>query len=85
MIGFVYILQSLKDDKQYVGSTINYKRRLKEHNDGLVKSTKNRRPFVLKYVLQYETIEKAAEMEKKFKRSHGTLSRELKNRGMAQW
>lgn len=82
MIGFVYILQSLKDGKQYIGSTINYGKRLKEHNDGHVNSTKNRRPFVLKYILEYGDIHKAAEMEKKFKRSHGALERELKLRGV---
>lgn len=84
MKGFVYILKSLKDNKQYIGSTINPKNRMKEHNDGFVTSTKNRRPFVLKYILEYENIEKAAEMENKFKRSHDRLNRELKKRGIAQ-
>lgn len=82
MIAFVYILQSLKDRKQYIGSTVDWKRRLKEHNNGFVKSTGSRRPFILKFILEYENIKKAAEMEKKFKRSHGALERELKLRGV---
>lgn len=85
MKGFVYILKSLKDNKQYIGSAIDVQKRLKEHNQGYVNSTKNRKPFVLKYSLEYETIAKASEMEKKFKRSHDALNRELKARGMAQW
>ena len=84
MKGFVYILRSLKDNNQYIGSTIDVQKRFKEHNIGFVKSTKIRRPFVIKYILQYESIKKAAEMEKKFKRSHGALNRELKLRGVVQ-
>lgn len=85
MKGFVYILKSLKDNKQYIGSSVNPHKRVNEHNNGFVKSTKDRKPFILKYVLEYETIAKAAEMEKRFKKSHDILSRELKIRGIAQW
>lgn len=85
MKGFVYILKSLKDNKQYIGSTVNVEKRIREHNNGFVKSTKNRRPLVLKYILEYRTIEEAAGMEKRFKRSHDVLARDLKIRGIAQW
>ena len=44
---FVYILKSLKDLKYYIGQTENFDNRLDQHNSGLVKSTKNRRPLVL--------------------------------------
>lgn len=84
MKGFVYIIKSLKDDKYYIGSTINWKKRLKEHNRGYVGSTKNRKPFVVEYILEYENISEASVAEKKFKRSHGALLRELKKRGLAQ-
>ena len=46
---YVYILKSLKDDKLYIGSTNDLKRRLSEHNNGLNRSTKARRPFELRY------------------------------------
>ncbi len=46
---YVYILKSLKDEKLYIGSTNNLRRRLSEHNDGLNRSTKARRPFEIRY------------------------------------
>lgn len=84
MKGFVYILKSIRDEKQYIGSTTNIQRRIKEHNAGLVTSTKKRKPFVLKYLLEYADIKQAALMEKKFKRSHDVLRRELIQRGLVQ-
>jgi putative endonuclease len=55
---FVYILQSLKDLKTYVGFTDNLERRFKEHNLGKVKSTKYRIPlkilFFEKYLISFE-------------------------------
>jgi putative endonuclease len=80
MKGFVYVLKSLKDSKSYIGSSLDPERRFAEHNKGLVKSTKSRRPFELKYILEYEDIKIASKIEKKFKRSSGTLDRELKQR-----
>jgi len=44
---YVYLLKSLKDGNYYIGQTENAKARLEYHNRGRVKSTKNRRPFVL--------------------------------------
>jgi putative endonuclease len=44
---YVYLLKSLKDNNYYIGQTNNIERRLKEHNNGKNKSTKNRRPLKL--------------------------------------
>ena len=44
---FVYILKSQKDNKYYIGQTDDVNIRLGLHNNGLVKSTKARRPFIL--------------------------------------
>lgn len=46
---YLYILKSQKDDKLYIGSTNDLRRRLAEHNNGLSQSTKGRRPFELRY------------------------------------
>jgi len=39
----------MKDKKFYAGSTKDLKLRFEQHNNGLVESTKNRRPFNLIY------------------------------------
>jgi len=43
----VYVLISLKGYKFYIGFSENTEQRLKDHNPGSNKSTKNRRPFKL--------------------------------------
>ena len=45
---FVYILQSLKDLGYYIGQSEDLDDRIKKHNKGLVKSTRSRKPFILK-------------------------------------
>jgi len=64
MKGFVYILKSIKDNKKYIGSTIDLKRRFHEHNHGLVESTRNRKPFILAAYRKFDTIEMASMYEK---------------------
>ncbi len=44
---YVYILRSSVDNRLYVGSTNDIKRRLTEHNSGKVDSTKPRMPLKL--------------------------------------
>jgi len=50
---YVYILQSIKDNKLYIGYSSNLKQRLAEHLRGTVTSTKGRRPMVLIYYEAY--------------------------------
>jgi len=59
---FVYVLQSLRDRKTYVGYTYELEQRLQKHNSGQVKSTKNRRPLRLLFTENFET-EKEAKKE----------------------
>ena len=59
---YVYFLRSRKDGKLYFGSTNDLRRRLLEHNDGLVPSTKSRRPFELRY---YEAFDKESDARKR--------------------
>ena len=44
---YTYTIFSLKDEKFYTGYTIDLKRRLQEHANGLSKATRFRRPFLL--------------------------------------
>ncbi len=47
MYFFVYTLQSIKDNKFYTGYSKNLKERIKQHSQGDVISTRNRRPLKL--------------------------------------
>lgn len=72
---FVYILQSLKDGKLYVGYTNNLKRRFFEHNRGLIKITKWRRPFKLIFYGAFLNQQDATAREKYFKSLYGSKER----------
>jgi putative endonuclease len=82
MNSFVYILLSLKDHKTYIGSTDNLKRRIKQHKEGKVFSTKNRLPIELIYDEKYKSLEEAGYVEKYYKTCAGRkkLKEKLKNK-----
>jgi putative endonuclease len=61
---FVYILQSLRDGKYYVGETKSVSERLNFHNRGLHRSTKHRIPFRLVLTEEYCTRADALWQEK---------------------
>ena len=64
---YVYILQSLKDSKYYVGSTSNVENRLQFHNAGLQRSTRSRIAFQLILIEEYTTKTESLKREKQFK------------------
>ncbi len=68
---FVYILKSQKDDGFYYGYTSNIETRLSFHNDGLVRSTKGRRPLKLHYFEEFSSKTEAIKREKFFKTIDG--------------
>ena len=68
---YVYILKSEMDNRYYIGSTENLEMRLKAHNRGSVKSTKNRRPLQLVWSEKYFTRAEAMKREKKIKSYKG--------------
>jgi len=77
---YVYVLRSLKDRKLYVGYTNDLRRRFKEHNSGISRSTKGRRPFELIYYEAYRAQEDAEQRErmlKLFGRALGGLKRRI--------
>ncbi len=67
MYYYVYILLSLKDNKFYIGFTSNLKERTKQHKNGKVRSTKNRKPLKLIYFETYINENLARERERKLK------------------
>jgi len=75
---FVYVLRSSKDKQFYVGRTKDINQRLKEHTQGRVESTKDRRPLKLIYVEMSNSIKDADYREKYLKTAWG--KRYLKNR-----
>ena len=64
---YVYMLRSLKDGKFYTGHTTNLRARLEQHNRGLVRSTKGRRPFKLVYWKAFRTRGGAMRRERELK------------------
>jgi len=75
---YTYVLKSLKDNKLYIGFSKDLKNRLIEHNNGLVESTKNRRPLKIVYYEASLNKEKAIKREKDLKTGFGRMY--LKNR-----
>lgn len=73
-MNYVYLLRSLKDNNLYCGSTTDLKRRLKEHNNGRVSSTKTRIPFELIYYEAYKVVGDARNREKQLKYRGQALS-----------
>ena len=68
---YVYVLKSKTDGKLYVGYTADLRKRFEEHNNGLVASTKPRKPFVLVYYEAYRSQGDAKHREHMLKRFSG--------------
>ncbi len=60
---FVYAIRSLTRNYIYVGLSNDYKRRIKEHNDGYERTTKPYRPFELILVEEFPTRPEARKRE----------------------
>ena len=71
MAYFVYILQSEKDGKFYIGSSQNVEKRLAFHNAGLQRSTRNRIPFRIVLVETVPSKKEALVREKQIKSYKG--------------
>ncbi len=73
MYYYTYILQSMNDMNFYTGYTKDLKLRFEQHNKGLVKSTKERRPFRLIYYEACLNQNDAIKREKYLKSYHGKM------------
>ena len=70
---FNFILKSYKDGINYSGFTRDLKLRIKQHNDGLVQSTKHRKPLELIYYEAGLNGQDAKRREKYFKTHYGRM------------
>jgi putative endonuclease len=69
-MNYVYILK-LRDKRLYTGFCNNLKRRLREHQNGKVRSTKNLRPIRLLHCELYKLKSDALRREKFLKTTEG--------------
>jgi len=76
---YVYIIQSKKHNKLYLGSTNNLKVRIHEHNNGKSFYTKRYKPWRLIYYEAYLS-EKDARMREKQLKHHGNAMKQLQKR-----
>jgi len=79
MFYYVYILQSEKDNRLYIGFTPDLRARFKKHQDGKVISTKYRRPLKLIYYEAYKDRSVAQKREQQLKtgKAHTALRKRL--------
>jgi putative endonuclease len=78
MYYYVYVLVSEKDGDNYVGYTNDLKRRLVAHDEGRVRSTRNRWPMKLIYFEGCLNRQDATKREKYLKTAWG--KRYIRNR-----
>ena len=68
---FVYVLRSTSRREFYTGHTANVPKRLKEHELGLTRSTKNRGPWELVHQEVFATRAEAVRRERELKTGKG--------------
>ena len=67
-MGYLYILQSEKNGRYYIGSTNNLSRRIAEHSAGKTKSIRALRPLRIVFKQDFATLAEARRAERKLKR-----------------
>ncbi len=68
---YAYILKSLSYGNYYYGSTNDLEKRINQHNNGQMKYTKGRRPWILHYFEEFDTRSEAQKREYFFKSIEG--------------
>lgn len=68
---YVYILLSETKTKTYTGVTQNVEKRLNEHNDGRVKSSRPYRPYKVIHMKVFQTLSDARLAERFYKSTTG--------------
>jgi putative endonuclease len=65
---YTYIIQSEPTGRYYIGSTQDIEERLKRHNEGRGKYTKNKGPWKLRYTEKFADLSSARKRENFIKR-----------------
>ena len=72
--GFIYLIESIKNKKRYLGSTNNSVIRISEHNRGYVKATRINKPWKYIMVINIGSLKEAREIEYYIKRQELQLT-----------
>ena len=68
---YTYILRSSKSHIFYYGHTSNLRRRIKQHNNGVMRATKPHTPWKLVWYCAFETLKQAKDFELYLKTGSG--------------
>ncbi len=68
---YVYVLRSIKFERNYVGFTKDVEKRLLDHNSGRTKSTKPYKPWKIMFFEQFSSKAEALSREKFLKTGQG--------------
>ena len=85
MKGYLYILESVNCKRPYLGSTSDTTLREIEHNKGTTKATKNKGPWEVTMVWEFDDIVEAKQIENKIKKMNRKLSIEYVNYFVDKW
>jgi len=80
MFYYVYVLRSIKNNDLYIGFSGDLRERVKDHDQGNVKATKDNRPWKLVYYEAYHDKRDATKRERQLKnhRAKSDLRKQLK-------
>jgi putative endonuclease len=79
---YVYALESLLKKRIYIGQTKDLNRRLRYHNNGLVKSTSKDKPWKLIAFQKVESASEARWVERNLKKSRGKRIRWIEEKSL---
>ncbi|OGW67627.1 MAG: hypothetical protein A3A88_04465 [Nitrospirae bacterium RIFCSPLOWO2_01_FULL_62_17] len=68
---YVYILLNEAKTRTYTGVSDDIEKRLKEHNEGKVKSSRHYRPHRVIYTEEFQTLSEARQKERFYKSTTG--------------
>ncbi|UCB57596.1 MAG: GIY-YIG nuclease family protein [Candidatus Omnitrophota bacterium] len=68
---YVYILINKLNTKTYTGSTSNISKRLADHNNGKVKSSRTHKPYEILHIETFNTLKEAKQRECFYKTTTG--------------